>query len=101
MGVKRFITLMIGILALVVGAVAAAWMNSLLFALADSSSTWERVANVVWLPGRVASSITGRNLDAKGVLVFYTLVFATALFTGAQLVRKSSTRRKAGTLVEK
>jgi hypothetical protein len=57
------------------------------FALADSSAAWERVADVVWLPGAIATHFTHLNVAARVDHYFYTVLFAGLFFALMQLLR--------------
>ena len=82
-----FSTLIRVVTALLIAYFAAAWMNALLFSLADSSAAWERVANVVWLPGTIATHFTHLNIAARVDHYFYTVLFAGLFFALMRLVR--------------
>ncbi len=82
-----FSTMILAGAALLIGYIAAGSMNALLFALADSSAAWERVADVVWFPGTIATHFTQLNVAARVDDYFYTMLFAGLFFALMRLLR--------------
>ena len=88
----------LGVSSVLAGCLAAVCMRDLLFALADSSSRWEHVLNIVILPGVLASRML-RNDAAAGInLVLFTVLFAVVFFVAVRSLCDLILRRRAGGL---